>query len=156
MPSRRNTTQKRRNSALSAPNRHLLSALPRNQGTIELVKAPGLPQMGAEPAQLPAQLTQVPAQQGLSQGRVALLQQGQLVGVGQQHLPQQRRVVQALGEGGGRVRRRRARARRRGLRLLLRRRPRDGDAAEIYPGQTWREEQRCRCCRLAAVLEEPG
>lgn len=93
--------------------------------------------MGADPAQLKARLTEVPAQQGLSQGRVALLQQGQLVGVGQQHLPQQRRVVQALREGG-RVRRRWAWALCWGLLLLLllRGRPGNSNAAEIYPGQT--------------------
>lgn len=88
----------------------------------------------ADPAQPQAQLTEVPAQQGLGQGRVALLEQGQLVGVGQQHLPQQRRVVQALRERG-RVRGRRARPLRRGRRLLLRGCPGHSDAAEIDPGQ---------------------
>lgn len=118
------------------------------------VKHPGLPLMGADPDQLQAQLTEVPAQQGLGQGRVALLQQGQLVGVGQQHLPQQRRVVQALRERR-RVWRRRARTLHRGL-VLLRGRPGNGDAAEIYPGQTCREEeQRCRCFMVTILLEKP-
>ena len=41
-----------------------------------------------------ASLTQVPTQQGLGQGRVSLLEQRQLVWVGQQHLLQQGRVIQ--------------------------------------------------------------
>lgn len=81
------------------------------------------------------QLTQVPAQQRLRQGRVALLQQRQLVGIRQQHLPQQRRVVQALREGG-RVGRRWAQALRWWL-VLLRGCPGDCDAAEVDPWQTW-------------------